>query len=95
MTARRAALALTLLLIAAYASYLAFVIGWGGNTLDYGAFLTIGGRFINHQPIWTGNSYYPLPMVMIFALFAVMPHAPALIAWHAAPVLFALWISRR
>jgi hypothetical protein len=65
----------------------------GRNTLDYGAFLEIGHRFLDGHPIWTGNSYYLMPMVLIFAVFAWLPPVPAFILWHLTPVLFALWLA--
>ena len=52
--------------------YLAFVVfaawdpgGWAPN--DYAVFMRIGRALLAGEPVYTENSYYPLPYVAIFS----------------------------
>jgi hypothetical protein len=77
-----------------YVGYVGFVIGNGRAGVDYETFMEIGARFNSGAPIWTENSYYPLPYVMIFGLFSSLPRPLSILIWHLVPVLAAILLSR-
>lgn len=77
-----------------YLAYVAFTIYSGRGPVDYETFMTIGGHFLRHEPVYYENSYYPLPFVMVFALFAWLPRSVSIGAWLLLPVLAALAIRR-
>lgn len=83
-----------LLLGGLYVAYAGFTIHNGRGPVDYETFMTIGGHFLRHEPVYTENSYYPLPFVMVFAVFAWLPRPLSLGAWLLLPVLTALAIRR-
>lgn len=77
-----------------YILYLLFVLRLGQGPVDYETFMSIGKRFLNHQQIYVENSYYPLPFVMIFALFSALPKWLSLMIWLSLPVAIALFITK-
>jgi hypothetical protein len=85
--------ALLIVLLIPYLLYLAFVIRGNQGPVDYETFMSIGQRFLDGAPVYTENSYYPLPYVMIFAFFAWLPRALSMALWIGLPVLAALAIS--
>jgi hypothetical protein len=85
--------ALLIVLLIPYLLYLAFVIRGNQGPVDYETFMSIGQRFLDGAPVYTENSYYPLPYVMIFAFFAWLPRALSMALWIGLPLLAALAIS--
>ncbi|GAB4479554.1 MAG: hypothetical protein Kow0088_20630 [Anaerolineales bacterium] len=77
-----------------YGSYLAYVLWAGQGPVDYQTFMSIGERFLQGKQVYVENSYYPLPYVMIFAFFRLLPTSLSLVLWLATPVLCALFITR-
>ncbi len=77
-----------------YLAYFAFILSTGQTGIDYDTFMRIGDRFRADEPIWTENSYYPLPYVIIFGWFSALPVPVSILLWHLVPVLAALWIAR-
>ena len=55
--------------------------------------MNIGGRFVAGTEVYGENSYYPLPYVMVFALYSLLPRTISIILWFLAPVLLALIIT--
>lgn len=79
--------------------YLAFVVfaawdpgGWAPN--DYAVFMRIGRALLAGEPVYTENSYYPLPYVAIFSIFALLPRPLSVAFWLLAPVVLALVVTR-
>lgn len=83
----------TILLLAAYLLYVGFVIQHDQGPVDYETFMQIGARFLSRQEVYGENSYYPLPFVMIFAGFSVLPRPVSMTLWLLLPVVMAWWIS--
>jgi hypothetical protein len=83
-----------LLLLMLYSGYILFAAANGEAAVDYHTFMEIGQRFIDNEPIWVTNSYYPLPTVLIFAFFALLPLPLSIALWHGLPVLMALYATR-
>ena len=77
-----------------YVAYILFIVAGNQSGVDYETFMQIGDRFRMGQPIWTENSYYPMPYVMIFGLFSALPRPLSMVIWHAAPILLALYVTR-
>lgn len=77
-----------------YVAYIVFIIVGNQSGVDYETFMQIGDRFLAGQPIWTENSYYPMPYVMVFGLFSALPRPISMLLWHGAPILVALYITR-
>ncbi len=77
-----------------YTAYIVFIIAGNQSGVDYETFMQIGDRFRAGQPVWTENSYYPMPYVMIFGLFSALPRPLSMLIWHSAPILLALYITR-
>lgn len=77
-----------------YVAYITFIIMGNQSGVDYETFMEIGTRFRMGQPVWTVNSYYPMPYVMIFGLFSALPRPLSMLIWHGAPILLALYITR-
>jgi len=75
--------------------YVGFVISTGRGPVDYETFREIGGRLVQGAPIFVDNSYYPFPIVYVFALLHLLPHPLGAILWLLTPVLAAWWIARR
>jgi len=57
--------------------------------------MTIGQRLLTGDPIYTTNSYYPMPFVIIFSLFASIPRPLSMALWFLIPVICAWAISGR
>lgn len=86
---------LTLLLcLLPYLLYLGFVLRLGHGPVDYETFMEIGKRLLDHQEVYVENSYYPLPYVLVFSFFALLPKPLSLILWLSLPVWVALGISK-
>jgi hypothetical protein len=77
-----------------YVAYIIFIIVGNRSGVDYETFMQIGDRFRSGQAVWTENSYYPMPYVMIFGLFSALPRPLSMLIWHGAPILLALYITR-
>ncbi|MCC6894050.1 MAG: hypothetical protein IT321_14600 [Anaerolineae bacterium] len=77
-----------------YVAYIAFIIAGNQSGVDYETFMQIGDRFRTGQPVWTENSYYPMPYVMIFGLFSALPRPISMFIWHSAAIILALYITR-
>jgi hypothetical protein len=77
-----------------YSAYILFVASTGQGGVDYETFMDIGERYNAGQAIWTENSYYPMPYVMVFGIFSALPRTMSVFIWHFAPVIVALIISR-
>lgn len=85
---------LLLLFLLPYLLYLAFVLHLGHGPVDYETFMEVGKRLLDHQEVYVENSYYPLPYVLVFSFFALLPKPLSLLLWLSLPVLVALWISK-
>ncbi len=83
-----------LLLLFPYILYLGYVIQVGRCHTDYDTFIGIGARFLGGHEVYTENSYYPLPFVMIFALLSRLPFEWSMAFWMILPVFLALLITR-
>jgi hypothetical protein len=77
-----------------YIGYFVFILQYSHAAVDYETFMAIGSRFRAGAPVWTENSYYPMPYVLVFALFSALPHTLSIVLWHGAPVIAALYIAR-
>src|SRR5687767_3016154 len=77
-----------------YVGYIVFILQYSHAAVDYETFMGIGSRFRTGEPVWTENSYYPLPYVLVFALFSALPHPLSIVLWHVTPVIAALYIAR-
>lgn len=84
---------LSVLLAIPYGLYIGFIVHNDKGPIDYETFMSIGQRFLNSEPIYTVNSYYPMPFVMIFAFFASLPRFISMIIWLVLPVICAWLIS--
>jgi hypothetical protein len=80
-------------LLIPYFLYLAYIISANRGAIDYETFMAIGQRFLHGQPVWIESSYYPIPYVIIFAFFSLLPRGVSMLIWHAGPVLIALAIT--
>ena len=58
------------LLLIPYLLYIDYVIRGGRGPVDYETFINIGDRFLNGNNVYGENSYYPMPYVLVFALFS-------------------------
>lgn len=76
-----------------YLLYLCYVIRIGQGPVDYETFMDIGHRLLTASQVYGENSYYPLPFVMLFALFEWLPYPISISIWLLAPVILALWLS--
>lgn len=85
--------ALVLLLIP-YLLYLGFIIQRDQGPVDYETFMAIGGRLLAGGQVYGENSYYPMPFVMLFALFSWLPRPLSMALWLLGPVLATLAITR-
>lgn len=86
-------LAAILLVWCLYLAYVIFIIRENRGPVDYETFMDIGGRLLRGQEVYGVNSYYPLPMVMVFAAFAALPRALSMALWLLLPVTAAFTIS--
>ncbi len=62
-----------ILLLIPYVLYVGFVLQANRGPVDYETFMAIGSRLIHGMDVYGENSYYPMPFVMIFALFSWLP----------------------
>jgi len=83
-----------LLLIAVYLAYVYFVIQADQGPVDYETFMRIGARFVSGEEVYVENSYYPLPYVMVFGLFSLLPRPLSMALWLSLPVVVALFVTR-
>ena len=91
--ARLLRLVSVILLLIPYLLYVGFVIQANRGPVDYETFMAIGQRLFTGKEIYGENSYYPMPFVMVFALFSWLPRAASMAIWLLAPVISALLIS--
>jgi hypothetical protein len=83
----------TALLLLFYLPYVAFVVAKDQGPVDYETFMRIGGQFNRGEEVYGENSYYPLPYVMVFGLFAALPRPLSMAFWLMIPVFAALIIT--
>lgn len=81
------------LLLVPYLLYIGFVIRGNRGPVDYETFMDIGQRLLNGREVYGENSYYPMPFVIIFALFSLLPRPISIAIWLLAPVISALLIT--
>lgn len=84
---------LTVILVIFYLGYVVFVIKIDRGPIDYETFMQIGGRLNSGQEVYGENSYYPMPYVYIFGLFAALPRPVSMAIWLLLPPLFGLIIT--
>lgn len=82
------------LLLIPYFLYVGFIIAEDRGPVDYETFMTIGSRLLAGNPVYGENSYYPLPFVLVFAVFSWLPRALSMALWFLAPPLVALAMTR-
>ncbi len=82
-----------IILLIPYLLYVGFVIRANRGPVDYETFMDIGRRLLDGREVYGENSYYPMPFVMIFALFSLLPRPISMAIWLLAPVILALLIS--
>ncbi len=78
-----------------YLLYVGFVIAINQGPVDYETFMGIGGRYLAGQPVYGVNSYYPMPTVLIFSAFSLLPRPLSLGLWLLLPALAAWLIGGR
>jgi hypothetical protein len=83
-----------IILLIPYSAYLYFVIGQNQGPVDYETFMTIGNQFLMGKEIYSDNSYYPMPFVIVFGFFSMLPKSVSLFIWLIIPVILALFISK-
>ena len=76
-----------------YFAYAFIAIEIKQGPVDFETFMEIGRNLLHGSPIYTENSYYPMPYVGIFALFSLVPFPLSLLFWIFIPVFLALIIS--
>src|SRR5689334_22207804 len=81
------------LLLIPYLLYIAFAIRVNRTGVDYETFMGIGHRLVTGGQVYGENSYYPMPVVMIFALFSLLPRPVSIAVWLLTPVISALLIT--
>lgn len=82
------------LLLIPYLLYVSFVIHANQGPVDYETFMNIGHRLLNRSEIYGENSYYPMPFVLVFALFSWLPRPISMAIWLIAPVITGLIITK-
>src|SRR3990172_579797 len=87
-------LACVVLLLVPYLMYVSFVIRANRGPVDYETFMGTGQRLLAGAEIYGENSYYPMPFVMVFALFSWLPRPISLAIWLLAPVITALLTAK-
>lgn len=87
-------LASLILLLLPYLLYIRFIIQADQGPVDYETFMSIGARLLAGGEVYGVNSYYPMPFVMIFALFSWLPRPLSMALWLLGPVIAALAITR-
>jgi hypothetical protein len=87
-------LASLILLFGPYLLYIRFIIRADQGPVDYETFMSIGGRLLSGGVVYGENSYYPMPYVMLFALFSWLPRPLSMVLWLLGPVVAALAITR-
>lgn len=85
---------LTAAILTLYLAYVFFVIQNNRGPIDYEIFMEIGTRLRAGNAVYTENSYYPLPYVVIFAAFSALPRPVSMAIWLLLPVAVALMITR-
>ena len=81
------------LLLILYLLYVGYVVRADRGPADYETFMDIGQRLLEGNEIYGENSYYPMPFVMVFALFSWLPRPMSMAIWLLAPVASALLIT--
>lgn len=76
-----------------YFAYAFIAIEIKQGPVDFETFMEIGRNLLHGNPIYTENSYYPMPFVGIFSIFSLIPFPFSFLIWEFLPVLFALIIS--
>lgn len=87
-------LAALILLLIPYLLYIGFIIRADQGPVDYETFMAIGGRLLSGGEVYGENSYYPMPFVMLFALFSWLPRPLSMTLWLLGPVVAALAVTR-
>lgn len=78
--------ALLVLLLMPYLLYVSFIIKANRGPVDYETFMDIGNRLRAGEELWTTNSYYPMPYIMVFAAFSALPRTVSIALWHLWPL---------
>jgi len=81
------------LLFIPYLLYIIFAIRVNRTGVDYETFMEIGHRLVTGSEVYGENSYYPMPVVMVFAFFSLLPRPVSIAIWLLTPVLAALVIT--
>lgn len=81
------------LLLVPYLLYVSFIIRTNRGPIDYETFMDIGHRLLIKSEIYGVNSYYPMPYVIVFALFSWLPRPVSIAIWLLAPVICTLFIT--
>jgi hypothetical protein len=82
-----------LLVLIPYLLYTILVIRMGRGPIDYRTFVKIGQRLLDRTPVYDDHSYYPMPYVMVFALFSWLPWPIDVLLWLLLPVFAVLVVS--
>lgn len=78
-----------------YLLYVGYVVSTYQAPVDYNTFMEIGRRLLEGAPVYGINSYYPMPFVVVFGLFSLLPRPISLALWLLIPVGLAWLISGR
>ena len=78
-----------------YLLYVGYVVSTNQAPVDYYTFMDIGQRLLAGAPVYVINSYYPMPTVIIFGFFSLLPRPLSLGLWLLIPVALAWFISGR
>lgn len=81
------------LILVLYVGFAFVALEQNSGPVDYETFMQIGRAFIEKQPIYGENSFYPMPYVGIFSLFSRLPFITSYFVWVFLPVFIALLIS--
>jgi hypothetical protein len=84
---------LILVFLSIYFGYAYVSIQMQSGPVDYETFMRIGDDFLQGKPVYTENSFYPMPYVGVFSIFSQLPFSISFLIWVFVPVLFALIIS--
>lgn len=80
-------------LVIFYCGYIWYAVQRGAGPVDFDTFRSIGARWLAGQEVYISGSFYPMPMVYVFAVLAALPRGLALVIWLGAPALFAVSIA--
>ncbi|MCD4673691.1 MAG: hypothetical protein K8R77_13590, partial [Anaerolineaceae bacterium] len=87
-------LAAVILLLTPYLIYIGLAIHTNRGPVDYETFMNIGSRLLSGGEVYGENSYYPMPYVMVFAVFSWLPRPISMALCLLVPVITALLITK-